>query len=119
MTDLVNEHLALTISDPWDFVTQNGGGPFDVIVARVSAASKRLLVRATRPLAHEGANHVHFVASPRHVGADWSALSHPDGLLVNLTAVSDVHAASDDPLDMSAWRGGLVLIGTLRGQEVG
>ncbi len=63
------DRTELTLTDPWDFVTVNGSGPFVGTVTAVDSKNyKAIVVRLDRPIRYEGVE-AHFIkASARHVG---------------------------------------------------
>lgn len=61
---LVGEKVRVLVSDPWEFGTECGVGPF---VAEIAVASRDvLLLRLEVPIEHRGARLVCVVARPRH-----------------------------------------------------
>jgi len=94
--------VALTAIDPWDFVTENGSGPFvgTVIQAHsidASSGGYELLVRLDQPL--KGGDQVwsYFVLSSTNRGAKLSAVKTGLRAVCALTSMTDEHAKSEMP----------------------
>jgi hypothetical protein len=115
---LVGRHGALVVSDPWEFGTENGTGPFSFEIVRVGDPAKpaerdSILIRLIEPVHFRSATWVFFTASPRHEGTSLADLSAGRDVGWNLTGVPADRLPS--PFDLSWWRGGgAALIGTLR-----
>lgn len=118
MEGLVGTQVEVTVSDPWEFGTQHGTGPFAATVLRAGrgeTGQEALLLRLRAPLAYRGVNCEYLVASPRHTSGSLSALTAGGGAVsCGFTVIGEERAAAPDPLDLSWWRGGVGLIGTLR-----
>jgi hypothetical protein len=66
-----------------------------------------------RPFQHEGEEREYFVAATRYEGDNLLDLLRGKAVVCNLTAIPSSQALSAAALDLTAWRGGLVLVGTL------
>lgn len=116
---LEGRRVEAVVSDPWEFVTEHGSGPFGATVVRVGpnswkSESEALLVRLDGPLAFQGVPCEYFVASPRHATATIASLGSGAEVSCGLTRVSAEAANSPDPFDLSRWRGVVALLATLR-----
>lgn len=65
-----------------------------------------LLARLLEPLWHEGAPITHVVVQVRHESDDFCDLRAGQKYFCNVTAIPAARAASENPLDLSWWRGG-------------
>ncbi len=65
-TRLVNLRVAILVSDPWDFGTEHGTGPFVGTISDVT--DERLVIQLRDPIAHSGRMLCTAVAMARHVG---------------------------------------------------
>jgi len=110
---LAGRSIKVVVSDPWDFVTDHGSGPFVAVVDRVEGDC--LLIRLDVAIDHEGQAFEYLVASPRAACDDFAGLA-VGGRAINcsLVGVSGQVARSDHACDLSSWRGGLALLGEIR-----
>lgn len=111
---LVGLPVALTVSDPWDFVTVHGSGPFHGKILSIGTPAPgagwgteaAALIRLDKPLVYQGEVFEFLIASPRLSG------SHVADLLVGrrvgcaLANISADKATSGRPFDLKDWQGG-------------
>ena len=65
--------IGVSISDPWDWVTENGSGPFvGEVVANVT---NHVLVRLKSPIQFADVENVFVLSSTRHAGDSYSNLT--------------------------------------------
>ena len=69
-----------------------------------------LLARLQEPLWHEGKPITHVVVQARHESDGFRDLKPGRKFSCNVTAIPAEQAASDNPLDLSWWRGGTAAI---------
>ncbi len=106
--------IAVTLIDPWDFVTQNGSGPFNAAVLRLegkqTADEQSILIQLDHPVHNGEIECRYFVGKPRHEGSSLGRIF--DGIAVGctLTCISEDRAIGPNPFDLSWWRGGLAII---------
>jgi len=113
LEDLAGNAIEIVVSDPWDFVTDNGSGPFAGVVDRVEGEC--LLIRLERAIEHGGQPFEHLVVSPRSTCDDLAELSVTGrSINCNLVGVSGEAARSDHAGDLSTWRSDLALLGNIR-----
>jgi hypothetical protein len=124
---LVDMEVTLYVSEPWDFGTEVGVGPFPVVIEQVSirfhAYSQKiyqhesLLLRLKSPFAYQNLKCEFLLASPRHEGHDLQKFVLGDPVSFNFLRIPSLRAQSDDPFSSeSKWRGsqdGFVLIGSI------
>ena len=78
----VGAYVHLTISDPWEFGTECGVGPFGGDI--LDASSEVILLRLRRPLSYQGRQLGYAVARPRHTGDTTQLLDQRRSLAVGL-----------------------------------
>src|SRR5882724_10837999 len=75
MSQLTGKRVALMISDPWEFGTECGAGPFDGKLTdsgteRIADVDiQRALVRLDLPIKYSNTNYVSAICHVRHQGA--------------------------------------------------
>ena len=65
------------------------------------------LIQLDNPVMFENIKCEFFVGSARHVGVSLESILDNEPILCGLTRISAERAASDNPLDLSWWRGGI------------
>jgi hypothetical protein len=109
--------VTLMVSDPWDFGTEHGNGPFLAAVVGLESkgegsAGAQALLRLQTALDFEGVNCEYLIARARHQGDSIrDIVSRP--VFCNLTVIPSERALSATPFDLSWWRGGVGLIATV------
>ena len=119
LSSLRGRTIAVSISEPWDLAGAAGTEP---LLAEVigggpgtgQGGEASILIRLKRPFSHEGVEQGYFVGSTRYEGDNLLDLLRGKAVVCNLTAVSASQAQSAAPLDLTAWRGGLALVATLK-----
>ncbi len=108
-TNLLNLQVAIVVSDPWEFGTEHGTGPFVGTISDVT--DERLVIRLSDPIAHSGKMLCTAVAMARHVGDAVHAVAKRT-LAVNLVLLplEITHACELDP-DLT--RNGVNVIGSV------
>lgn len=94
--------VALTAIEPWDFVTENGSGPFTGTIVQahtkeVSSHGYDLLVRLDKPVRAQAAEWSYFVVTPTHRGARLSSIEKGLRAVCALTSLTDEQANSATP----------------------
>ena len=77
------------------------------------SALHSLLLRIEDPIVFEGETCEYLVAQTRHVGAKLDSILSGENVACNLTRIPEGRLKTQDPSDLSWWRGGLAAIGTL------
>jgi hypothetical protein len=113
---LVGAKVAILVSDPWDFVTEHGTGPFRATVLQLSDSDPggSILVQLQNPLVYKGIRCEYIIVSPRYDGEDILSLASGKFLCCSLTQLPADRVDSADPFDLSWWRGGIGLLGSIR-----
>jgi hypothetical protein len=121
LSSLHGRTITVSISEPWELADAAGTEP---LLAELSGGvpgadqggGASILIRLKRPIRHEGVEREYFVAATRHEGDNLLDLLSGKATICNLTAVPEAQARSTAPLDLTAWRGGLALVATLKTQ---
>jgi hypothetical protein len=108
------KRVEVTVSEPWEVVTSVGDRPIpaEIVVLSASEREASALIRLARPIRDEGVDWEYFVLATRYQGDRLSDIVQRP-VVCNLTAIDAEKAVSANPLDLSAWRGGLGLIATV------
>jgi len=112
--------VEIIVSDPWDFGTAHGAGPFKACLTCAASDPNRAMkgtaavfkleeTRMFRDVKCE-----YFVAQTRHEGSDLERLSVGEPVNCNLICIPVERALSDNPLDLAWWRGGVSLLASVR-----
>jgi hypothetical protein len=119
--DLKGLTVEITVSDPWEFVTEHGSGPFAaaVVAAAQGAGSSQdlMLLRLAVPISHGSAICEYFVAGERSDHDRLADLLRDKAINCTLTRVPPEQALTNSPVDLSWWRGGIALLGSVRRAE--
>lgn len=107
-----DKKIEIIVSDPWEFGTIHGTGPFLAEVLK-EKDNEALLIKLDKALEFEQVQCQYFVASPRLEGDSISDIPRGKTVGCNLTRITKEHANSADPFDLSWWRGGVGLIASL------
>ncbi len=107
--NLTNLPVSLVVSDPWEFGTECGTGPFLGTITDASADS--LVIRLATPIVYKGRTLRSAVAKPRHVGDQPSSVAFkPLFANVILTHVA-ISVVADIGADTT--KDGVLVIGTV------
>jgi len=113
---MMNPHIGhavkLVVSDPWDFVSAVGAGPFGAQIVDTEGAVtiEKALIRLDEPLAYAGNVIEYLIATPRHTTQTLDAIS--DGT-VHVNAQWLQGPPTEWVARAAKWRGGLALIADL------
>lgn len=115
---LCGMRVCLTVSDPWDFCTEHGSGPFYGTILKVGrnpwdTQTDALLIQLIPPINYMKTLCEYFISSPRTKNDSVSNLLNCSEINCGLVQISSAHANSQDPFDLSWWRGGISVEGTL------
>jgi len=108
-SSLTNLPVALVVSDPWEFGTECGTGPFLGTVADASA--DLLVIRLASPITYRGRRLFGAIARPRHVGEQATSVAFKP-LLANLLLIPAALAAVAEVTPV-ATKDGVPVIGTV------
>ena len=111
MHTLLNTKVSMRISDPWELGEALKWEAFDAEIVAVS--DDNVLIRLLEPFVYKETTCEYFVASPRHEGDHVDKFRNGKSLFCGLTHITSEQAKSDDPFDLTKWRGGIAIIGNL------
>gem|GEM_PF-6760079 len=98
-TDQPTNRVALYASDPWDFVTENGRGPFLADIVRTDFSKRpgvsSWLVKLMAPLGRGEDAYTHALVSARHVGDKLEEIYSGRDLPTNVQLLTTHQLASD------------------------
>lgn len=109
--DINDMKIALIISDPWDFYSKNGPGPFTANILQIK--NEDILIRLIKTIKFKENVCEYFIVRSRYETNFIEELIKGETIPVNLTMINDKNAKENDPFDLSNWRGGIGLIGTI------
>lgn len=118
---LINKTAEFSLSDPWTLGETIGWQPIKIIVVKhgirpqssYGKESESILIKVVHPFVFEGTKYEYLVASPRHEGDSFGTLGQGENVFCSLIRVTEEQAMSNKPFDLSWWRGGGALIGTV------
>ena len=119
MSKIIGKAVALMISDPWDFGTECGVGPFygrvtDSGTKRIADEDvQRALVTLDRPINYSNTKHVSAICSVRHEGAALEDLDTGSKVSVNITLLPK-EAKTFREISGDEFRKGFAAIGSLQ-----
>lgn len=108
-TDLKNLPVSILISDPWEFGTECGTGPFSGTV--IDATTERLVIALSTPIDYRGKALKTVVARSRHVGVETQSIM-TKAMASNLMLLP-LRVTSASELVPSAQVDGIAAIGTV------
>lgn len=107
---LIGKQVEIGVSDPWEFESETGIGKLSARVLQGSMSA--LLLQVDVPVKYKDVICEYFIASPRHKGKDFTLLDKK-AVPCGFTLIPRERAESENPFDLSWWRGGVGLIGGL------
>ena len=114
--NLINKKVAFGISDPWDIGEQLGWPTLEAVIVNVKDEGDlpiSIAIKLTNPFDYKNTRCEFFIVSPRHEGNDFSQLNKGQSVFSGFTRVSSDQIVANDPFDLSHWRGGVALIGSI------
>ena len=110
--------VEIMVSDPWEWGTELGVGPFTATIVEWElhddGQAKAILLVFANTVEFEGVECRYFVGSPRFVGAHLEDIMQGKKVECCLTRIPEDRFRSPDPFDLSWWRGGVGLTCTIR-----
>lgn len=106
----------IIVSDPWELGEAVLWRPLEgtVISMEDNECGGCALVRLDAPLEWRGAKWRYVVVSPRYARDEISSVATGSTIVGGFTGISDEHAASRSPFDLTKWRAGLAFIADFR-----
>jgi hypothetical protein len=113
--------VTIMVSDPWDFGTVHGNGPFYGVILKVGiitptsgwGSALAALIRLNATLIFEEVEYEYLVASPRLQSREINAIARGEMVPCGMVRIPPERAISSDPFDLNWWRGGGALDGSL------
>ena len=117
-TDLGQMQVRIMVSDPWDWGSQFGCGPFFAQALKWEQSddgrATSMLLRLSEPRTFEDVDCEYFIARPRHENSRLEGIARGQEVECGMTRITEEQVNSDKPFDLSRWRGGVGLIGSVR-----
>lgn len=116
---LIDKRVALMVSDPWDFGTECGVGPFyaritDAGVERINGVEvERALVTLERPIEYSGDSYLSAICSIRHEGVSFNDLLSRKIISLNITLLP-IPAKTFIQVNNDNFRKGFAVIGSIK-----
>lgn len=110
-------NVEFIVSDPWDFVTQCGSGPFSGVILKTGVDQQGdplFLLALDNAISYDAVRCDYAVLSSRHQGKPLSEIETGLTVPCNFTCVSRDDAMSTDPFHVPFKRTSLALVGSLR-----
>jgi hypothetical protein len=95
---LVGAKVDVLVSDPWEFGTECGVGPFPALV---ESANGELLLRLEAPIQYRGAQLLSVVAAPRHSPDSIDSLASAGRLCANMSFLRTLVTNSSELTDQA------------------
>jgi hypothetical protein len=112
--ELAGMNVQLIVSDPWDFVTASGPGPYKARIVQIDSSSPpQMLLKLDKPVEYRDNRWEFLVASPRHTDDSFSFLFSGRSIHINARCIDRNDITKGDLFGV-AWRGGLALIADLQ-----
>lgn len=108
---MIGMKLLFTVAEPWVFETNNGFSSFEVIIEAVKGSS--LLLKANDPIRVDKCEYRMLVCSPRLEGVQIDEIVVGTSISCSVTCLSNERASQSNPFDLSWWRGGGALLGSV------
>ena len=104
---LIGQTVEILVSDPWEFGTEVGTGPFLARIEKVfssrliavseSTSEERILLHLDKPFGYNGLKCEYLIASSRLAGEYLAVLAVGNIAATNFVRVSQIRAEADDP----------------------
>lgn len=113
--------ITITVSEPWDVGEAVNWQPIRGRLLQVNTDDHggNVLVEFEPPICYRNSIYRYAVASPRLAGHQMTEVTNGGMVCSTFTGISDEQAKSDNPFDISKWRGGLAIIGDLESSSDG
>lgn len=111
--------VTIKISAPWDLGESRNWQPVEgtILDVRVEDFCNALLIKLLEPFEYKNVSCDYFVATPRYEGSRYEDLLQGKSVFSGLTRIPPENAHSDNPFDLTWWRGGAALIGEIKVHE--
>jgi hypothetical protein len=106
-----HDEIYIMISEPWEFGSQFGCGPFKCKVRSID--KNKMLIQFVNAIEYKKILIEYLVAQPRYNVDIIEELENGNTPEASFTRISKSDSEKDDPFDLSSWRGGIAFLGTL------
>jgi hypothetical protein len=108
-------HIEIHISDPWDLGEALRWEPLEggIIAIDNLPTGGMALIKLNHSFNYKNTECEYFIASPRYIGANIGTLFKGKPMTCGFTRIPKELAESQNPFDLSLWRGGVTIIGEL------
>jgi hypothetical protein len=108
--NLIGSRVALVVSDPWEFGTECGTGPFwgDIKDKDIG----KVLILLTKTISYGGNNYSVCICTPRHQGKDINDILNGEKIAANMMLISEKVASFSDVNRQSQYKT-QAIIGTI------
>ncbi|MCX6013532.1 MAG: hypothetical protein NTV30_09030 [Chloroflexi bacterium] len=107
--EINNLPIIIIVSDPWDFVTKNGSGPFRACILTSNKDESdrlRALIKMDIPIIYNNLRYEYLIAESRYYQPAIDEIINGGKIPCSLTVIPYEKATSQSPTDLSWWRGG-------------
>ena len=118
MKELEGLSISIIVSDPWDFCTAHGTGPFRAKILRTGRDDEtghlKALIELDHPLVFQAVEYRYLVSEDASYERPLESLLARSEADCGMAVISQERVDSSNPLDLSWWRGGPALTGTIK-----
>jgi hypothetical protein len=111
--NFIGNKAKIIVSDPWEFETETGTGTLWAKILQIGDENS-LLLQIENPIKYKNTVCEYFVASPRLANGAISDVQSDAGMFSSLALIPPNRAMSENPFDLSWWRGGITLIASVK-----
>jgi hypothetical protein len=114
-TILPYTHIKIHISDPWDLGESLNWEPLEGSLIAISdfPLGGMALIKLNKSFNYKSTECEYFIATPRYTGANIKTLVKEGSMICGITRIPKELAESQNPFDLSLWRGGVAILGKL------
>ena len=107
--------VSLTISEPWEVgeAIHWHALPGELIKEETVNGRATVLLKLDEPINLGASRWLYVVVAPRHAGDFIAELRLGNKVSVSITGITAQQALSQNPCDLSGWRGGLGCVGEI------
>jgi hypothetical protein len=112
-------HVKIHISDPWDLGEALNWEPLEgkLIATNDSSVEGKALIKLSQSFNYKNTKCEYLIAIPRYTGVNIGVLVKGNPIICGITRIPKGLAESQNPFDLSLWRGGVTIIGELEPLE--
>jgi hypothetical protein len=111
MRDFTGKAAQLTITEPWEFGSVHGCGPFQATI-KLHEDDEYMLLELAKPITWQGTEFIRLIAATRHAGVSFARLVYRDVTCDLLMLPPEKE--TPDPLRDTSANDGVMLQGDLR-----